>query len=550
MTTAPLLSIEGLRLSGRNTTIVENLSFEIAHGEFLGVVGESGSGKTMAARAVIGLLPEGVRRDSGRILLDGEDLCAASTRRLRALRGPAMGMVFQEPMVSLNPAMTIGAQLAEAIITHERPTDKELGGRILDMLKRVRIPEPERALAAWPHEFSGGMRQRIMLASAMLLRPKLLIADEPTTALDTLNQQEVLDLMVELARDDGAAVMLITHNLGLVGRYAERAIVMRRGELVETGNARELLLAPKRAYTQALVDALPRRGGRRAAPSAERPAIEARNVCVLYSGRGGLLGRKAERRAVDDVSLEVKAGEIVALVGGSGKTTLGRALLGLTPIDSGEIFVQGVSRRAADRAMRRKAQLACQLVFQDPHSSLDPRMRVSAAVGEPLRQARGLSRAERTRRVAEALDQVGLADLGDRFPHALSGGQRQRVAIARAIIAHPAFVVAAEPVSALDATVQRQVIELLRSLQRLYGFACLFISHDLAVVDELADRVIVMETGRIVEEGPTDEVFDRPQHRYTRALLAASATLRASVGGYQPRPGDKPRFSNVRLRAP
>jgi peptide/nickel transport system ATP-binding protein len=527
MTTMPLLSVEGLRLSGRDATIVENLSFDIGRGEFLGVVGESGSGKTMAARAVIGLLPEGVRRISGRILLNGEDLCLASPRRLRALRGSAIGMVFQEPMVSLNPSMTIGAQLAEAITTHERPTSLELRRRILDMLERVRIAEPERALAAWPHEFSGGMRQRIMLASAMLLGPKLLIADEPTTALDTLNQQEVLDLMVELARDDGAAVMLITHNLGLVGRYAERAIVMRRGELVETGKARDLLLAPKRAYTQALVDALPRRGARRTAPPAERPAIEALNVSVLYPGRGGLLSRKTERRVVDGVTLAVRSGEIVAVVGGSGsgKTTLGRALLGLTPIASGEIIVQGVSLGEADRAMRRKAQLACQFVFQDPHSSLDPRMRVSAAVGEPLRQASGLSRAERARRVAEALDQVGLAGFGERFPHALSGGQRQRVAIARAIIARPAFVVADEPVSALDATVQRQVIDLFRSLQRLHGFACLFISHDLGVVDELADRVIVMEAGRIVEEGPTDEVFDRPQHRYTRALLAASATL-------------------------
>jgi peptide/nickel transport system ATP-binding protein len=527
MTITPLLSVEGLRLSSRDTTIIEDLSFEIMRGEFLGVVGESGSGKTMAARAVIGLLPEGVRRAAGRIVLDGEDLCVASARRLRRLSGPAIGMVFQEPMVSLNPSMTIGAQMAEAVTMHERLPAGELRRRLIVMLERVQIPEPERALGAWPHEFSGGMRQRIMLASAMLLRPKLLIADEPTTALDTLNQQEVLDLMVELARDDGAAVMLITHNLGLVGRYAERAIVMRRGELVETGKARDLLLAPKRAYTQALVDALPRRGARRTASPAERPAIEARNVSVLYSGRGGLLTRKVERRVVDSVSLEVKSGEIVAVVGGSGsgKTTLGRALLGLTPIVSGEVIVQGLSLREADRAMRRKAQLACQLVFQDPHSSLDPRMRVSAAVGEPLRQVSGLSRAERARRVAEALDQVGLSGFGERFPHALSGGQRQRVAIARAIIARPAFVVADEPVSALDATVQRQVIDLFRSLQRLYGFACLFISHDLGLVDALADRVIVMEAGRIVEEGPTDEVFDRPKHRYTRALLAASDTL-------------------------
>jgi peptide/nickel transport system ATP-binding protein len=523
-----LLSVDGLRLeTGSGDALVDDLSFDIGGGEFLAVVGESGSGKTMAARAVIGLLPEGVRRAAGRIVLDGEDVGAASPRRLRALRGPAIGMVFQEPMVSLNPAMTIGAQMAEALTTHERLSRDETRRRLLAMLERVQIREPERALAAWPHEFSGGMRQRIMLASVMLLRPKLLIADEPTTALDTLSQREVLDLMGELARDHGTAVMLITHNLGLVGRYAQRALVMRRGKLVESGEARALLSAPKEAYTRDLVEALPQRGKRRAPLSDAGPVIAARNLTVLYKGRRLLFGRQPDRIAVDGVSLDVKAGEVVALVGGSGsgKTTLGRALLGLAPVASGDILVHGASLAGAAPAARRKARLACQLIFQDPHSSLDPRMRVSSIVGEPLRQEPGLSGAERARRIIEALDQVGLAGFGDRFPHALSGGQRQRVAIARAIIRRPALVVADEPVSALDMTVQKQVIALFRMLQRRHGFACLFISHDLGVVGELADRVLVMEAGRIVEQGDVDEIFDRPRHPYTRALLAATPTL-------------------------
>jgi peptide/nickel transport system ATP-binding protein len=528
MATSPLLSVVDLSLeAGRGVVIVDKLSFEIERGEFLGVVGESGSGKTMAARAVIGLLPEGVRRVAGRIVLAGEDLASASPRRLRDLRGPAVGMVFQEPMVSLNPAMTIGAQMAEALTIHERLPRGEIRRRLIAMLERVQIADPERALTAWPHEFSGGMRQRIMLASVMLLKPKLLIADEPTTALDTLSQREVLDLMAELARENGAAVMLITHNLGLVARYAQRAIVMRGGRLIEQGLARNVLASPQEAYTKALVDALPRRGARRTAPAGGEPVIAAKNLTVRYAGRRRLFAARPDRLAVDNVSLDVRPGEIVAVVGGSGsgKTTLGRALLGLAPIATGEVLVQGATLLSADSATRRRARLACQLVFQDPHSSLDPRMRIAAIVAEPLRHAPELSRAEKANRVDEALDQVGLAGFGSRFPHALSGGQRQRVAIARAIIRRPAFVVADEPVSALDMTVQKQVIELFRTLQRRYGFACLFISHDLGVVDELADRVIVMQQGRIVEEGEVNDIFDRPKHPYTRALLDATPSL-------------------------
>jgi len=524
-----LLAVDGLTLAARGqpAPIVDSLSFEIAAGEFLAVVGESGSGKTMAARAVLGLLPVGIEHVAGRIALEGEALTGAAPARLRQLRGAAIGMVFQEPMVSLNPAMTVGAQLAEAQHLHLRLPAEEIRRRSVDMLTRVQIREPERCLAAFPHEFSGGMRQRIMLASVMLLRPKLLIADEPTTALDTLVQREVLDLMVGLARDQGTAVMLITHNLGLVARYAQRAIVLQRGRLVEAGTARQILEAPRHPYTRQLVDALPRRAPAREAASEGEPVISVRGLEVGFGGRRRLFARRPTVHAVRGVDLDIRAGETVAVVGGSGsgKTTLGRAILKLIPASAGQVLFRGRDVLAADRQTMRTFRLGCQLVFQDPYSSLDPRMRVGDIVDEPLRHVPELDRGTRRRRVEETLDEVGLAGFARRFPHELSGGQRQRVAIARAIVRRPVFVVADEPVSALDMTIQKQILSLFRELQRHRGFACMFISHDLAAVEEIADRVVVMQGGRIVEQGSRDQIFDRPAHAYTRALLAAAPAL-------------------------
>ncbi|KJC48459.1 peptide ABC transporter ATP-binding protein [Bradyrhizobium sp. LTSP849] len=521
-----LLSVENLRIeaSASKAVVVDDVSFAVERGEFLAVVGESGSGKTAAARAVLGLLPPGLRKSGGRIVLDGVDLATASARQMRALRGPTVGMVFQEPMVSLNPAISVGAQMAEGLGLHERLGKREIKRRCIDMLARVQIRDPERTYDAYPHEFSGGMRQRIMLASVMLLKPKLLIADEPTTALDTLTQREVLDLMVGLARDHGTSVLLITHNLGLVSRYAQRALVLRQGKMVETGTTRKILTSPSEAYTKRLVEALPRRGATTRERQGGEPLVSVRGLKVGFGGRQRLFRRDAGVSAVNGVDLDIAAGETVAVVGGSGsgKTTLGRAMLRLIPISGGEIRFQG---RDVTATNDRDFRLASQLVFQDPYSSLDPRMRVGEIVAEPLRHVPQLATDERDRRVEAMLEEVGLAGLGKRWPHELSGGQRQRIAIARAIVRQPAFVVADEPVSALDMTIQAQVLKLLERLQLQYGFACLFISHDLAAVEQVADRVVVMQGGRIVEQGSRDDIFDRPQHDYTKALLAAAPVL-------------------------
>jgi peptide/nickel transport system ATP-binding protein len=524
--TAPLLTIANLRIQVERTgaTVVDDVSFHIERGEFLAVVGESGSGKTVAARAVLGLLPPGLRHTGGRIMLEGEDLATVSPKRLRSLRGPAVGMVFQEPMVSLNPAISVGEQMAEGLGLHLKLSRQEIRARCLDMLERVQIRDPVHTFNAYPHEFSGGMRQRIMLASVMLLQPKLLIADEPTTALDTLTQREVLDLMVDLARDHGTSVMLITHNLGLVARYAQRAVVLQKGKLVETGTARDILSTPRETYTRQLVDALPRRATGAARQPAGELMMSVSGLKVEFGGRQRFFRRQPGMRAVDNVDLDIHAGETVAVVGGSGsgKTTLGRAMLRLIPSAAGQIRFRGKDVPAtADRDFR----LASQLVFQDPYSSLDPRMRVGEIVAEPLRHVPQLSTVDRAKRVEKMLDEVGLAGFAERWPHELSGGQRQRIAIARAIVRDPLFVVADEPVSALDMTIQAQVLKLFERLQAQYGFACLFISHDLGAVEQVADRVVVMQGGRIVEQGSRDDIFDRPQHDYTKALLAAAPVL-------------------------
>jgi peptide/nickel transport system ATP-binding protein len=525
----PLLCVEGLRIERvppGERPLVDSLDFTLAAGERLGIVGESGSGKTLATRAIPGLLAPGLRIAAGTVRLDGHDLLRAGEAQLRAIRGAGVGLVFQEPMTSLNPALKIGDQLAEGLKLHTRLSDAEIRERSLAMLDRVRISDPVGCLTRYPHEFSGGMRQRIMLASVLLLKPRLLIADEPTTALDTLSQREVLEIMRELTAELGTGLLLITHDLGLVARYTERVLVMEKGILVEQGSTARVLAAPEHPYTRRLVAALPRRPEQRPAAAAAPPILEVEGLSVAYPGKPGLFGRGPERRVLDGVDLSVARGEIVALVGasGSGKTTLGRAALGLVQPSAGEIRFDGLALGAMDRADRHRFRREAQFVFQDPFSSLDPRMRISDIVGATLRHL-DLPRTERRERVVEALDTVGLAGFGDRYPHQMSGGQRQRVAIARAIVSQPRLVVADEPVSALDLTIQRQVLELLQRLQRERGFACLFITHDLAVVDEVADRVVVLEGGRVVEAGETATVLDRPTHEYTRRLVAATPTL-------------------------
>ncbi len=534
---SPLLSVEHLtiRAGDGGPKVVDDLSFALPAGEMLALVGESGSGKTMAARAILDLLPPPMQRIGGAVRFDGRDLAGLPAKDLRRIRGARIGMVFQEPMVSLNPAMPIGRQMAEALKLHLRLDDAEIRRRSLAMLERIRIADPERCLSAYPHEFSGGMRQRIMLASVMLTKPALLIADEPTTALDTLVAREVLDLMVELTRENGTAVLMISHDLAMVARYARHVVVLQHGRAVDGGPTEQVLLSPRDDYTRKLLDALPKRGPARPPVDTSVPLIAVEDVTIDHAGRQRLFSRTPPKRAVDGVSLAIHPGETVALVGGSGsgKTTLGRAIVGLLKPTAGRIlFRDGDVHGDRDGAAARDHRLNCQMIFQDPYSSLDPRMKIGQIVSEPLRLAPEMTPKQKADRLAETLADCGLTQAyAGRYPHQLSGGQRQRVAIARAIIRRPAFVIADEPVSALDMTVQKQILELFRALQERYGFACLFVSHDLGAVEQVADRVAVMQSGKIVESGPRDTVFDHPQHDYTRELLAAAPALHRLDGG-------------------
>ncbi|MBN8954336.1 MULTISPECIES: ABC transporter ATP-binding protein [unclassified Rhizobium] len=521
-----LLSVRGLSLEVARSghRVVKDVSFDIAAGEIFGIVGESGSGKTLATRALISLLPQAIGVVGGSVIYKGRDVLAMKNGELRNLRGAEIGVVFQEPMTSLNPSMTVGRQLEEGLVLHTRLSPDERRIRILDMLKRVGIRDPEGALTSYPHEFSGGMRQRIMLASVMLLKPALLIADEPTTALDAVIQRDVMELMVELTRAEGTAVLLISHDLPMVARYTNRIVVMEKGAVVEQERTEDLLDAPKHAYTRKLLSSLPFRSETRDIDASQTPMVSARNVVVDYAGRKSLLKTGKPKRALHGVSVDIHEGEVVALVGGSGsgKTTLGRTIAGLVKESDGEILFQGRSRDKDWRDYR----LNCQMVFQDPYSSLDPRMTILALVEEALRLVPDLDSSAKRKRALETLEEVGLGgDYANRYPHELSGGQRQRVAIARAIARRPRFLIADEPVSALDVTVRAQVLDLFSNLQKRYGFSCLFISHDLGVVEQVADRVVVMQDGRIIEEGDRDAIFDHPKEAYTRRLLSAIPAL-------------------------
>ena len=544
----PLLQIDKLDVAfpGANgpVKVVSAVDLRIERGEVFAVVGESGSGKTMLARAILDLLPPGGRVIGGTILLDGQDLRKLALRDLRGIRGARIGMVFQEPMMSLNPALRIGEQMAEAMRLHTGVSEAEIRVRSLEMLRRVRIREPEVALDAYPHEFSGGMRQRIMLASVFMVRPHLLIADEPTTALDVLIQKEVLDIMIEVARELSTAVLLITHDLGVVAEYADRILVMRDGVVCEEGRS-EILFSPRHPYTRALLKSLPGRQVGSSSPKAStvpgsrgmRPFLEVRGLQVEFRKKRLLRRRDSViTRAVDGVSFHVMLGETVAIVGesGSGKTTLARTILGLVSPSTGSILVNGLSQEARSVAQKRRLRRKFQIVFQDPFSSLDPRMRISQIIGEGLRHDRSIRNDARRRRIMEALREVGLhEDFAARFPHELSGGQRQRACIARALIMQPDLIVADEPVSALDVTVQRQILDLFARLQAERSFACLFISHDLNVVEQIADRIIVMYRGRIVEMGSRDGVFGRPIHPYTCRLLSSAPALVPVNDGYR-----------------
>jgi peptide/nickel transport system ATP-binding protein len=506
--------------------LVEGLSFDLRRGETLAIAGESGSGKSITSLAIMGLLPPpAVRLTGGGVLLRGTDLASLPEAQMRAVRGDRIAMIFQEPMTSLNPVMTVGAQLAEAIRAHEPVGRAEARGRALDALRAVRLSQPERRMGQYPHELSGGMRQRVMIAMALALRPEVLIADEPTTALDVTVQREVLDLLRDLQRDMGTAIILITHDMGVVAEMADRVIVMRQGKMVEAAGVREVFAAPREAYTRDLLAAVPRLGTAVARPEkADVPVARLSDLTVQFPLRGGLLGRVTHRvHAVESVSLDIRRGETFALVGesGCGKSTVARAMVGLVPHE-GEIEIGGARLDPGDGAGLKALRRRVQMVFQDPMAALDPRCRVGDLVAEPLAIHNIGTREERRTRAGELMRMVGLTEAQlDRYPHEFSGGQRQRICIARALALRPELIIADESVSALDVSVQARVLELLRELQGEFGLSYLFISHDMAVVESMADRVAVMYLGQIVEQGTTAQVFGNPQHSYTRRLLEA-----------------------------
>ena len=522
-----LLAIEHLTVRFGTTAVVDDVSLTIDAGEKFALVGESGSGKSITALSVLGLVDGAAT--SGRIVFDGNDLRSNSEPQMRAIRGGEIAMIFQEPMTALNPLHTIGAQIVEVLRLHEKLGRGAARDRAIALLDRTGIAEPARRVDAWPHQLSGGQRQRAMIAMALACRPRLLIADEPTTALDVTIQAQILALLDELQAEMGMALLFITHDLNLVRRFTHRVGVMERGKLVETGLTATVFAAPQHRYTQALLASRPARA---VVPvDADAPVlVAARDVRVSFEvSQGGFRRRRFD--AVRCATLSLRRGETLGIVGesGSGKTTLGLALLALQPIAEGAVTLDGARIDDADRATLRAMRRRIQVVFQDPFGSLSPRMTIGRIVGEGLALHRPeLARSERDALVVQMLDEVGLgagsglAGVLGRYPHEFSGGQRQRIAIARAVILRPEVLVLDEPTSALDVSVQRQVLALLGELQRRYGMSYVFISHDLAVVRAMSHRVLVMKGGEIVESGDAEAVFSAPRQPYTRELLAAA----------------------------
>ncbi|WP_246793225.1 ABC transporter ATP-binding protein [Burkholderia perseverans] len=529
--TAPLLQIENFSAKFGGRAAVQDLSLSVARGERVALVGESGSGKSVTALSILRLVREAEL--SGRILLDGDDLLAKSEQQMRGIRGADIAMVFQEPMTALNPLYTVGKQIAESLRLHEGLRPGAARARGIELLRRTGIPEPERRIDSFPHQLSGGQRQRAMIAMALACRPRLLLADEPTTALDVTVRQQIVDLLIELQEQEaaarGMAVLLITHDLNLVRRFAQRVAVMEKGVLVETNATAELFANPRHPYTQRLLDSEPVRAVEPVAPDA-RPILDVREVAVDYrmAGKGlaSLFG-KTTFRAVHEVGFTLRRGETVGIVGesGSGKSTLASAVLGLQRPAAGAIEIDGLPL-AEVRGARGKRELYArmQVVFQDPFGSLSPRMTVEQIVGEGLTLHRpGMTVPARRARIAALLEEVGLPhEAMLRYPHEFSGGQRQRIAIARALAVEPELLVLDEPTSALDVSIQKQVLNLLTNLQKKYRLSYLFITHDLAVMRAMAHRVIVMKGGRVVESGDALDVLNAPSHAYTRALLASS----------------------------
>ncbi len=523
-----LLDIRNLSLKIGGASILRDVSLYIAPGQIHGLIGESGSGKSMTALSVMRLLPHGAEI-SGQIVLGDHDMVQTGEADLCKLRGKEVGMVFQEPMSALNPVRPIGAQVAETILIHEHHTSRlDAMGRAAEALERCELPNDQYPLSRYPHELSGGQCQRVVIAMAIALRPKLLIADEPTTALDVTTQAQVLQLLKRLVAEDGMGLMLITHDLAVVADMADHISIMKSGEIVEAGPTAQIFQQMRHPYTQALFAASGHQPDRRAV-QARTPLLSVRNVVRDYLvPRDGLFGRRGTHRAVDDVSFELFKGESLGLVGesGCGKSTLTRAILGLEEVQAGQITLDGqpvFTAHKPNRAVRARMQA----VFQDPYGSFNPRHRVARLITEPFHLIETPpTGSARQHAIAEALEAVGMQPSDqDKFIHEFSGGQRQRLAIARALIIKPDLIVLDEAVSALDVSIRAQILDLLAGLSDRFGLSYLFISHDLSVVRRVTDRVMVMKAGRIVETGETEAVFDAPQHPYTKALIAAAPRL-------------------------
>ncbi|MEP3329066.1 ABC transporter ATP-binding protein [Sedimentitalea sp.] len=524
-----LLSIRDLAIAlpeGADRELAaKDINFDLEPGEILCIVGESGSGKSMSANAVMGLLPQGVKVAGGTITFDGQEIIGLTEDQMMALRGRRISMIFQEPLSALNPLLRVGAQIAEVFEAHGALTGPERQARALKLLDEVGIPDPEAAIRAYPFQLSGGQRQRVMIAMALAMEPDILIADEPTTALDVTTQAQILKLIEDLRRSRGMAVIFITHDFGVVADIADRVIVMQTGAIVEAGSADDVLLKPQHPYTRSLIDAIPRLTQYEETPSPERePVMSVEGLCKTFTtGSGTLFGKRRVVKAVQNVSFELFAGETIGIVGesGSGKSTVGRCLVRLIDPDEGRVMVEGADIAHMSGSGLREQRRKVQMIFQDPFSSLNPRARVSRILTEGL-IAHGASKLDAMAKARALLEMVGLdASAMARFPHEFSGGQRQRIGIARALALEPSIIIADEAVSALDVSIQAQVLDLLAELKTRLNLSMLFITHDLRVAARICDRIIVMQKGQIVEVGPTSKVLHDPDTAYTRSLLDA-----------------------------
>jgi peptide/nickel transport system ATP-binding protein len=551
-TDQPVVEVSDLRVSFAKKPVVQGVSFQIRPGKTLALVGESGSGKSVTSLAIMRLLQEGVARIEGSVRLDGRDLLQLTEAEMRRVRGGRISMIFQEPMTSLNPVQTIGDQLAEVVRIHRGLKGADLREAVLEMLRKVRIPDPEERVRQYPHTFSGGMRQRVMIAMALACNPAMIIADEPTTALDVTVQAQTLDLLKALQRETGTAVLFITHDMGVVAEMADDVLVMRHGRVLEQGSVDEVFSNPKDPYTRSLIAAVPSLAGKLqidtvpAQPVGElpvltdgQPVLEARNLAVRFPVHGGVLRRlKGTVHAVEDVSFAIGKGETLGLVGesGSGKSTIGKAIINLASIHAGEIRVCGETVDYGDPRSLARMRRQVQMIFQDPFGSLDARQSIGSAIVEPM-QVHGIETGQAARQKMEWLmERVGLDPARARsLPHEFSGGQRQRICIARALAMAPKLIIADEAVSALDVAIKGQIIELMIDLQKEFDVSYLFISHDMAAVERICDRVAVMYFGEIVEIGPRDDVIGRPGHPYTQRLLSAIPITHPNMRASRPR---------------